>query len=279
MYPFIFGLPYLTLFFEDYFRRHPVDFKNFSVRTFALYVGCAFMVFGFWFVLEEVLLQQVRGPANAESVWGSALYANIDFLAFGAIVVVFALLDTVEQYLGTMNVGLTIIVIALLFTLRSSIQTNFQYAGKETEYISQVHTTYEVAEIAKKIIAEVIYEPNMYRPKVFVTGEGTWPLTWYFRHLRDEYRFTATDTEKYNFTYLFQDWKDQPPAGYYPEGYYARRVNLRGWWVPDFKQMTLKKYLRFAFNHYPWGPSGFSYTTVLEAVDTQRFKPLQPKAP
>jgi len=185
---------------------------------------------------------------------------------------VFGIFDSIERYLGTMNIGLALAVAALLFTLRASIQTNYLYAGKETEYISQVHTTYEAAEIANQIVDEVVYERNMYRPKVFVTGEGTWPLTWYFRGLRDEYRFSASDAEKKNFTYLFQDWKDPPPTGYHPEGYYVRRVNLRGWWVPDFKQMTLKKFLRFAINHYPWSASGFSYITVLEAIDTSRFK-------
>jgi hypothetical protein len=155
--------------------------------------------------------------------------------------------------------------------LRATIQTNFLYAGKETEYLSQVHTTYEIADFAKKVVDEVLFERNAYKPKVLVAGEGTWPLTWYFRHLPNEYRFSATPEEKKNFTYIVQDFKETPTPGDVPEGYYSRTVNLRGWWVPDFTQMTLRKFLRFSINHYPWNASGFTYATVLTAKDPSRF--------
>jgi hypothetical protein len=166
-------------------------------------------------------------------------------------------------------------VFTALFLVRATIQTNFVYAGKETEYISQVHTTYELAEVAQRIAGEALFERPGYRPKVLVTGEATWPLSWYFRNLRDEYRFTAKPEEKTNFTYIFQDWKDTPDPGSIPDGYYRRKLNLRGWWVPDFRQMTLKKFLNFSVNHYPWSPSGFTYTTLLVAKDTDRFRDRQ----
>jgi hypothetical protein len=146
------------------------------------------------------------------------------------------------------------------------------YAGKETEYLSQVHTTYDLAATAKHIIDVTQNEKENFRPKILVEGEATWPMTWYFRHLREEYKFSAKPEEYKDFTYLFLDWKDKPEDRKYPEGFYIRKMNLRGWWVPDFKQMTLKKFLTYSVNHYPWGPSGFSYTTLLVNRDFARLQ-------
>jgi hypothetical protein len=185
---------------------------------------------------------------------------------------VIALLDSYGRYLGKFNVGKWITVGAILFTLRASVQTNFLYAGRETEYLSQVHTTYDLHEVALQIIDDVKNERHGYKPLVFGTGEATWPLAWYFRHLKDEYKFTAKPEERSNYTYLFIDWKDQREPGDIPEGYTTRKLNLRGWWVPEFKQITLKKFLRYSINHYPWSPSGFTYTTLLMAKDRNRFK-------
>jgi hypothetical protein len=128
-----------------------------------------------------------------------------------------------------------------------------------------------MADFARLLVDDVLYERPMYRPKVLVAGDATWPLTWYFRHLRDEYKFTATPSEKLNFTYIVQDYKEKPEPADIPEGYYAREINLRGWWVPDFTQMTLKKFLNVSVNHYPWSPSGFSKAMLLTAKDTARF--------
>jgi len=99
-----------------------------------------------------------------------------------------------------------------------TVQTNYQYAGKETEYISQVHTTYELAETAKQIIDEVKYERDGYRPKVYATGESTWPLTWYYRNIPNEYRFNARPEDMPNFTYIYQKLARQSEGIRFPAG-------------------------------------------------------------
>jgi hypothetical protein len=224
-----------------------------------LYGGSALAVLALIFLVER----KPNDPKTAE---------DIVFLCTAWLMIAIALLDFLGRYLGTFNVGRWIAVGAILFTLRASVQTNFLYAGRETEYLSQVHTTDELQDIVLGIIDDVKNQRNGYKPLVFATGEATWPLAWYFRHLKEEYKFTAKPEERSKFTYLFIDWKDQREAGEIPEGYTARKVNLRGWWVPEFKQMTLKKFLRYSINHYPWSPSGFTYTTLLMAKDRTRFK-------
>ena len=259
MYPVIFALPYLTLFFQDYFRKYPIDFKNYSVRNVFLWVGIVFMTLGFIFILER----KSADPKTNE---------DIVIIGFGILMAAIAILDQWGNYLGRCNIGRWVVAIAALFSIRAAIQTNYLYGGKETEYLSQVHSTYDVAEMAKQIIDETLNQRDGYKPLVFVTGEATWPLAWYFRHLKDEYKFQKKPEETSKFTYLFIDWKDKRDPGEIPEGYTERKMNLRGWWVPDFRQITLKKFLRYSINHYPWNTSGFTYTTLLMAKDTTRFK-------
>lgn len=261
VYPLVFLLPYLAMFFESYFKEYPIDYKNYPLQRALLYVGMLFAALGMIFVLERM----DSDPKTNE---------DMVFIGFGAVLIAIALLNEYAQpkFLKGFNVGRWIIGIAALFTLRSAIQTNQLYGGRETEYLSQVHTTYDLAEVAKQIVDDAQNEREGYAPLVFATGEATWPLAWYFRNLRDEYKFQAKPEERSKFTYLFIDWKDNREPGDIPEGYTARKLNLRGWWVPDFRQVTLKKFLRYAVNHVPWGTSGFTYTTFLMAKDRSRFK-------
>jgi hypothetical protein len=247
------------MFFEDYFKKNPIDFKNYPLQRALLYTGIAFAALGLIFMAERMS----SDPKTNE---------DLVFVGFGTLLIAIALLNGYESFLGTFNVGRWIIGIAALFTLRAAIQTNQLYGGRETEYLSQVHTTYDLGEVAKQIVDDVQNEREGYTPLVFATGEATWPLAWYFRNLRDEYKFQAKPEERSKFTYLFIDWKDNRDAGEIPEGYTARKLNLRGWWVPDFRQVTLKKFLRYAVNHTPWNTSGFTYTTLLMAKDRTRFK-------
>jgi uncharacterized protein (TIGR03663 family) len=267
IYPLVFGFPYLALFFEDYFAKYPVDYRNFRLSSAFMIVGCISMVLGIIFIGETLLIEKPTNPWSEPT-----MKENMGFLGVGLLLASCGLLSIWEEYLGRFNAGLALCLLAIGFNVRASIQTNFLYAGKETEYLSQVHTTYELAEAAQNIIDVTLNEKNNYRPKVLVDGEATWPLTWYFRHLREEYKFSASRDEWKDFTYIFQDWKEPPESAGFPEGFYVRKLNLRGWWVPDFRLMTLKKFLTYAVNHYPWGPSGFSYTTLLVNKDTERFK-------
>lgn len=268
MYPLVFGLPYLALFYQDYFTKYPINYQTYPVSRAIMWVGSTSMALGLIFVVELWL----RGAPTQEVLAGE----NVCFLAFGIILIACAVADSFGKFLGAIHLGRWAAVITSLFLIRAAIQTNYVYAGKETEYLSQVHTTYELAETALNIIDQVKYERDGYRPKVYATGESTWPLTWYFRNIPNEYRFNAKPEEMSNFTYQYRPWKDGAKKEDFQGEYYPRRINLRGWWVPDFREVTFKRFLRYAVNHYPWSPSGFSYAIFMVAKDTARFKAEQP---
>jgi uncharacterized protein (TIGR03663 family) len=270
VYPLVFSLPYLALFFEDYFKKHPFNFRNYSVADAFIWAGVISSVFGLIFIAEQWSDQKERLSAE-----------NLSFVIFGAIVIAAGLFAKLEAsarrsavtFLGRMHLGRWAAIVTFIFMFRASIQTNYLYAGKETEYLSQVHTTYELAEYAKHIIDQVHYERNGFKPRVYATGESTWPLTWYFRVIPNEYRFSVKNREELSeFAYIFLSWKENHDPSEIPAGYIQRRINLRGWWVPDFNQVSFKKFMRYAVNHYPWNSSGFSYATMLTAKDMERFR-------
>jgi uncharacterized protein (TIGR03663 family) len=269
-YPLVFSLPYLALFFEDYFKKHPINFRRASVPDTLIWIGIVSALFGIIFIAEQWSDEKERFSGE-----------NLSFVIFGVIAIAIALFAKFEAsmrsakttFLGEMHLGRWAAIITFIFMFRAAVQTNYLYAGKETEYLSQVHTTYELAEYAKHIIDQAHYERNGFKPRIYATGESTWPLTWYFRVIPNEYRFSVKNREELSeFAYIFLSWKENHDPAEIPPGYIQRRINLRGWWVPDFNQVSTKKFMRYAINHYPWNTSGFSYATMLTAKDMERFR-------
>jgi hypothetical protein len=263
LYPYIFGLPYLVLFFESYLKRTKVNFCNYSFNRALLWLGSITLLLGAIFVIES---SNINGELRVSG-------EDTMILSVGALLVALAIAQITFRISPHINLAAWLALGAALYNVRATIQTNFLYAGMETEFLSQVHTTYEIAELAESIRHQIQFQSNAYKPRVYVDGDATWPLTFYFRGIKDEYKFTLSNPdERKEFTYLIQDWNDETKNNKIPDGFYSRKVNLRGWWVPDYSQMTLKKFLRYSINHYPWSQTGFSSVIVSVAKNTEPFK-------
>ena len=161
-----------------------------------------------------------------------------------------------------MGVGFTgfslLLTVFTIFTLRVAYISNFEFKYHELGYMSQVHTTMEAKELALKIRQEILSSPFDSKPSVLVEGDATWPMTWYFRDL-STYKFSATPEEKQKFTYIIQD--EATPV---PDGFEKATLKLRGWWVPEFRDMTIRRFLSVALNQRVWGGFGYSNVTVLK---------------
>lgn len=269
-YVLVAGLLYLPLFFESFFRQYPINYRAIPLRNVLVTCGSISIMLGLIFVLEAK-----NSAGFFETEWRPLISENSGFLCVGSIFVLIYFFDLMRPTFGTINIAVAALLLASIYNIRAAVQTNYRFGGEASEYISQVHTTYDLHDVAQRIRLDIVGERLGYRPKVLVTGEGTWPLTWYFRDL-GEYRFSATDTEKKDFTYIIQDIKDPQPAGWVPEGYSMRKLNLRGWWVPDLNQLTLKRFMNYAINHTPWNSTGFSTVMLLTAKDTSRFRNQEP---
>lgn len=243
VYPFVTGLVYLALYFDRYFQTYPVSsWRDFPVSRIMTVVGTILVVLGALFVLEA---------GSAEDLY---------WVWFGLAFIVAAVSLQRSQIATTVNLQAFLFAAFCIYTARNAVLTNYVYAGEAREYMSQVHTTPEFHNIANSIKEEIAHQLKGYKPQVLVMGEATWPMTWYMRDI-PQYKFQAVPSEYKNFDYIITNWSEnQQPA---PPDFYAQRINLRGWWVPDFRQMTLKNFLGYALNHTPWGPTGYSYVWLL----------------
>jgi uncharacterized protein (TIGR03663 family) len=268
MYPLIAGIIYFALYFDDYFRRYPVkNWRSFPVGVVLSVVGLLTISLATFFAVQEGWSKvQVAIVVRPLLSFFQGLDGNSVLLVSGVILAILGGIDLFCRsagreggILGNVNLLRATLVVALIFNIRAALLTNFVYGGDASAYLSQVHTTREIRDIAVEIRKEIETEKRGYRPHVYVEGEPVWPLTWYFRDM-PEYKWDATSTPQERDTYLYRlkTWQEGENP---PPGYRARRVNLRGWWVPDFNQMTLKKLLAYALNQRAWTPVGYSYTT------------------
>jgi uncharacterized protein (TIGR03663 family) len=272
LYPFVAGIIYLALYFQDYLTRHPVpNWRTYPWGNILFWIGISLIVLGTIFMIEKPL---VLGRADLDLVYPEeggwfarvVLYlhrSNMLFVVLGFIVATIGVIDHLamnNRLFGRVNVLYLFLVVGGVYTLRSMALTNFVYAGHEREYLSQVHTTPEALKVVNMVIDEVTLQRRGYAPHIYVTGDAIWPVTWYFRKL-PTYVYDDSFDEKKRSEYFFrmEDWKEgaQPP-----KGYTARNFTLRGWWVPDLNSSTLKRLLHYSINHEPWNPIGFSYVNL-----------------
>jgi uncharacterized protein (TIGR03663 family) len=118
---------------------------------------------------------------------------------------------------------------------------------------------------------------------ITVTGEASWPLTWY---LRDTPTKWTSRVEDATTPILVVDWD---PEGAIEkqlrEHYDARRVPIRAWWFPDVvpgsgpnavTRPTLSDVLRLWLFHEIWSPIGSQDATFLVRKDIGGTGPLAP---
>ena len=170
-------------------------------------------------------------------------------------------LSAVKGLLGRVNLRNVIFVIFCIYTIRAMTLTNFIYGGHAREYLSQVHTTPQFDAVLKSIRADMESGVLGFKPKMYCNGDATWPVTWYMVGLPGEYKFNVPPEERATFKYQIID--DPIKPGEVTDGYKKLVVPLRGWWVPDFKKMTLKKFLNYSLNHTNWSDSGFTNVTLM----------------
>jgi hypothetical protein len=183
-----------------------------------------------------------------------ALASNWLFSAVGLSLVGFGLLDRSLSLFGSVSLIRGIVWTAIAWNLLHAVLVNHARAGSSSELISQVHTTQEFHDLALSI-RKILEDPLQKTRRVFISGDVVWPLTWYFRDLRG-YQFSSKDEFRQGFDYVIKDYE---PSEKVPEGYTARQVTLRGWWVPPYEEMTLKRFLGYSLFHYPWNNEGIGY--------------------
>jgi uncharacterized protein (TIGR03663 family) len=242
IYPLLFGIIYLTLYFEGLIRPKTKMFEKVEVSRVFYLLGIFILSLGAIFAIES----------------SRSAHSDYILIALGLILIILTFFGEKLKLFGQLNSYWMLLLIVSLFNIRCCILTNYTYAGHARELIGQVHTTPEFALLARRIRAEIEASTPAFKPDVLAIGEPTWPLTAYFNRI-PQYRFTSDPKERASFDYIFDSY-DQKPSEV-PEGYLSEKITLRGWWIPDFSQCTLKKFLLYVINHEPWNEPGYSYGT------------------
>ncbi len=163
------------------------------------------------------------------------------------------------------NPGTMVPVVAVgALTLWTMVAANYLYEApypsepkdsRHAEMLVYVQSTYDVIKVMDKIreVGEELGTGTQTR--LAVTGNATWPFSWYLRHYpvnwAGDVRFVDTPVvivDKEN-TAL-----DKPLA----EKYTREVFEIRGWWEPDWKNITLPKLMRWLFTRIAWSGTGSS---------------------
>lgn len=238
------GMIYLTLFFDRYFHENPLPAWR-EIRAGALLevFGGLLMIVALIFCLEEM-----------------SIGTNAWFLGAGAVIFMAGFFEDYLKYLGTVNLAQALLLLLALYNVRAAIQTNFAYDGEAREFLAQVHTSREFHGLATELRQLIYKTPESHAPATLTNGETGWPLAWYMSELPRH----RSDLKEYNvkeFNYIFDNFHD--PAPEIPAGYRYEKITQRGWWWPDYENMTLKKFLNYSINHTPWNEPGYFYGSIM----------------
>jgi uncharacterized protein (TIGR03663 family) len=120
-------------------------------------------------------------------------------------------------------------------------------------------------------------------PLITVTGEASWPLTWYLRETPTRW---ASRFEEATTPIIVVDWDPEGAIEkQLKENYDAKRVPIRAWWFPGVvpgsgpnavTRPTLSDLVRLWLFHENWSPIGSQDATFLVRKDLNGTGPLAP---
>ncbi|HEU5250315.1 MAG TPA: flippase activity-associated protein Agl23, partial [Thermoanaerobaculia bacterium] len=168
------------------------------------------------------------------------------------------------------------------------VLANFRYGAhdvarepRHAEILAYVQTTRDLVRALEPLaLAKEKVEPG--QPVITVTGEASWPLTWYLRDVTTKW---VSRVEDATTPIIVSDW--EPEGGLerqLAETYTATRVPIRAWWFaekyqPDEKapaRPTLTDLVRWWLFHENWSPIGSQDATFYVRKDLESSGPLTP---
>jgi uncharacterized protein (TIGR03663 family) len=260
MYPLILGLIYLVLYFDQVLKDQPIkEWKSKSWAYVFYNCGVILILLGILFIAEGKL------STHPDLVKEGEIWENTGFLAFGLVFVLWGFFESKLKMLGNYNLYILIFSVVAIYNLRIAFIVNFVKPGHASEYISQVHTTPEFHDMTLQLKQKLTASVSGQRPLVLGKGESTWPITWYMAGI-EGFNFDVPADKKFeDYEYVFDSWDDKEDGGLkkIPQGYSGRKLEFRGWWVPDFNTISFKRFLRYTINHTNWSPTGFTYVLYM----------------
>lgn len=265
MYPLILGIIYLVLYFDAALHEQPLQNRGRARWSSVLFLIASVLIsLGLIFVGEGYFY------TNPDMIAESTVLENSGFLAFGLVFMILALLEQRIRLMGEFCVYTVLLLVVVVYNVRMAFITNFVKPGHASEYISQVHTTPEFHAMTLQIREKMTASVNGIRPLVLGRGESTWPITWYMAGVEGFNFDIPSGKSMSDYEYIFDSWDDNQGLKKIPAGFIGRQLEFRGWWVPDFNVISLRRFLRYAINHTPWNSTGFTYLLYMSKDHSQK---------
>lgn len=178
-----------------------------------------------------------------------------------------------------------------ILTVWSLVASNYLYDAPHTEEppeasheepLVYVQSTYDVRQILGRIESVATALGTGKQTPMVVVGEPTWPLSWYLREYPVHWGSLPAETQA---PILVMDIADANRLSADLAPHYERQnFAVRGWWMIDWGQMTIRNVFRFLVYRLAWNPPGTTDGAFFVARDlTQagarplvRLKPAPP---
>lgn len=156
-----------------------------------------------------------------------------------------------RRLIGRPATALTLVATGAL-TVWTLIASNYLYDAprpdeapgpRHAELLAYVQSTYDVAKVMRRIEEVGGVLGTGIKTRLAVSGNATWPLSWYLRHYPVNW---SADVRSVDTPVVVVDKEatnalDKALA----DKYEKVPFQIRGWWEPEWKQLTLPKLVRF----------------------------------
>ena len=160
------------------------------------------------------------------------------------------------------------------FTLWSFVAGNYLYDAprpdedpeqRTGELLAYVQSTYDIHKVMDRIeeIGDAMGTGE--KTRLAVSGNATWPLSWYLRHYPVNW---APTVRKVDTPVVIVDKEvvsalDEPLK----EKYDKIPFQIRGWWEPNYRLMTAGNFMKYLFTRQVFSPVGSSDAVMYALKD------------
>jgi uncharacterized protein (TIGR03663 family) len=146
------------------------------------------------------------------------------------------------------------LLLALAFTLHTTIYANFYYNANPIERLVYTHTSPEVVKMVDKI-EEVSFKFGKGKDTpLAVQGIAVWPLSWYLREYRNWY-YPGDIKTALDRPIIIIDWVSREQYKELLQDYFEIHVKLREWWIPGENPTWRQLWNYFLFREV-YNPTG-----------------------
>jgi len=153
-------------------------------------------------------------------------------------------------------------------------------AKRHAELLAYVQSTYDIPKVMHRIEQVGSILGTGTRTRLAVSGNATWPLSWYLRHYPVNW---SGDVRSIDTPVVIVDREAgaaiEKAVG---DRYEKIPFQIRGWWEPDWRKLDLTTLVRFLVTREAFSPTGSSDAVMYVAKDLKpgmTFAPIAVNPP